>query len=82
MNRNDIPKAIEYYLYALEIRRSKGEKRYEAGILNSIGNLHFEQEEYEKALGKFFENLSIATSINNLQLLPIAYSNIASVCSK
>jgi tetratricopeptide (TPR) repeat protein len=68
-------KALDYYHKALTIAENNpGLSTYKWGVLGGIATIYYEQEEYRRALGSFFEIVR-----NNKDLELTATANIANV---
>ncbi len=69
-----LDEALGEYNKALAVYKRIGEKRSMAETLNSIGNIYYDQGNFQQARKKYYEVLTIAKSIKNASLTIFAYS--------
>jgi tetratricopeptide (TPR) repeat protein len=75
----NIPKALEYYTRALEIREKRGDKEDIANSLNNIGVVYFQQANIPKALEYLMRSLKIQEEIGDKPGVAATVSNIGSI---
>ena len=64
INQGAFPKALEYYLKALQIDEKRGFKKGIATHLANIGNIYEDKHDAQKALEYYTKALNIAFEIN------------------
>lgn len=74
--RGDVPKALEYYNQALEIRKLMGDDRLIANSLSNIGALYYHAGDYTNASDYYFDALEIREVIQDSSGLSQSYNNI------
>ena len=78
----DIENALKYYFKSLEIREELGYKKGIAVCLNNIGDLYFQQKEYDLALNSMNRALDIRREIEDVRGEAISLNNIGYVYVK
>ncbi|PSR13775.1 MAG: hypothetical protein DA408_02975 [Bacteroidetes bacterium] len=61
--RSDLPKALNYYLKALHIRKKIGDNLGLGRSYNNIGNIYFDQAKYDTALVFYQQGLVIRKAL-------------------
>lgn len=78
-DNNQIDSAAIYYLDALEIMASIGDRNSEARIQNELGTLYKRQKQYEKALVHYQKALAIVEDLDFKPGISACLSNIGDV---
>ncbi len=71
--------ALRGYTEALNLMRETGDKAGTAGAINDLGNLLYDQGNYDKALNLFKEFLRIETELGSEQDQGLALNNIGNI---
>jgi len=77
--KSDYPKALKYYLKALNVIEGHGSERSVAVLLNNIGLIHLKQYEYSKALEYFNKSLESGRAADYKRSILLALHNIGTV---
>ncbi|MFK7937164.1 MAG: tetratricopeptide repeat protein [Saprospiraceae bacterium] len=72
----DYATSMKYHQQELDIRYQLGEERLVANTLNSIGNLHNNQKDFQKAHATFSKAKNIAKRLADEDHLSIIYGNL------
>ncbi|HTB07307.1 MAG TPA: tetratricopeptide repeat protein [Bacteroidia bacterium] len=63
--KGEYPKALDYFLKALNIAEAMGDKQLQASILDNLGNVFKLQSDYPKALDYYLKAMKIDEEIGN-----------------
>ena len=73
---NQISKATGYYFKSLKIAEDKGFKQLQISVLNSLGNIHLTQKNYESAYHYINRGLILSKQIGSLEQIQNSYENL------
>ncbi|HXB13196.1 MAG TPA: tetratricopeptide repeat protein [Bacteroidia bacterium] len=74
--KGDFPKALEYFLQALDIDQQIGDKYGIATVYVNMGTIYDEQGDYAKGLDCYYKALDLAKRLGRKQLVANALANI------
>jgi adenylate cyclase len=78
-NKNEYPKALDFYQKSLEVFESVSDKKEMTGPLNNIGLIYLEQGLYPKALGYLERSLALAEESGYKTGIANAILNVGSI---
>jgi len=77
--KGDYPQALDYYLKALKLEETTGNKMGQANILSNIGHIYADQEDYTKALDYELKALKMDKEAGNKTGIAITLGSIGSI---
>jgi serine phosphatase RsbU (regulator of sigma subunit)/Tfp pilus assembly protein PilF len=77
-NKEDLPKAIEFYNKSLEIEKKINNKVNLALVYNNLGGIYIQQKAYENAIEFFLKSLAIRIEIGDKKGIGQIYGNLGS----
>lgn len=82
IHRNKSKAALEPTKKALQLFKELNETKWQAIVLNQLGNAYWNLENYDEALNTYKQSLDIVTAINRKDYMATALSNMAGIYSK
>ncbi len=73
---NKLDSALAHYQIAYAISKASGDKRSVTELLQNMGNILFDQQDFKKALDNYRLSLNLAKSIANKRQIAFSYSSI------
>ncbi|MDG1333426.1 MAG: tetratricopeptide repeat protein [Crocinitomicaceae bacterium] len=80
--RGKLKSSMDSYLSGLEIYEKLNDQNGVSGVSTNIGNIHFDLENYDKALEYYETSLKIDTELENQYGIATCYNNIGLVYSE